>query len=121
MSGQDGGKVDTATPQPVDTTTTPDPDKSLRTGVMGKLKADMIFLERITTNPALTRNYLDPKFRKNKVIIAAANDGLSFLKVRSSFWETSGPGGKPEANFWETSDVGALTWGSPLTGTPWGE
>ena len=60
--------------------------------VMGKLKADMMFLERMASEPSLARNLLDPQYRgRGKVgILSTARDGLSFLKVRSSFWETSG-------------------------------
>lgn len=59
---------------------------------MGKLKADMLFLERMATEPSLGRDLLDPQYRgrKRAGILSTARDGLSFLKVRSSFWETSG-------------------------------
>ena len=60
--------------------------------VMGKLKADMMFLERMASEPSLARNLLEPQYRgRGKAgILSTARDGLSFLKVRSSFWETSG-------------------------------
>ena len=66
--------------------------ESLQVQVMGKLKADMMFLERMASEPSLGRNLLDPQYRsRGKAgILSTARDGLSFLKVRSSFWETSG-------------------------------
>ena len=63
--------------------------------VMGKLKNDMIFLDKIAKSKTLSVNLLDSKFikaKKGRDIKTAAEDGLGFLKVRSSFWETSGTG-----------------------------
>ena len=66
--------------------------ESPKADVMGKLKADMMFLERMATEPSLGRDLLDPQYRGRgrAGILSTARDGLSFLKVRSSFWETSG-------------------------------
>lgn len=68
-----------------------------KASVMGKLKDDMMFLEKISNNPALSINMLDPKYRVNvrgarngRNITATAEEGLGFLKIRSTFWETSG-------------------------------
>ena len=62
---------------------------------MGKLKNDMIFLDKIVKSKTLSVNLLDSKYikaKKGRDIKTAAEDGLGFLKVRSSFWETSGTG-----------------------------
>ena len=69
-----------------------------KASVMGKLKDDMMFLEKISNNPALSVNMLEPKYRVTvrgarkgrKNITATAEEGLGFLKIRSTFWETSG-------------------------------
>ena len=76
---------------------TEEPKKDLKdaVAVMGKLKDDMIFLEKIANSKTLSTNLLDAKYMKKTrgsrmKIQNAADDGLSFLKVRSNFWETSG-------------------------------
>ena len=69
-----------------------------KASVMGKLKDDMMFLEKISNDPALSINMLEPKYRVTirgarkgrKNITATAEEGLGFLKIRSTFWETSG-------------------------------
>ena len=67
---------------------------------MGKLHADMMFLDKIANHPDLQKNLLvvgeDKKSQKDidnvlKEIRGAALDGLGFLKVRKTFWETSEP------------------------------
>ena len=57
--------------------------------VMGKLKDDMIFLEKIANSKTLSTNLLDTKYLKKTrgsrmKILNAAEDGLSFLKVRGA-------------------------------------
>ena len=70
--------------------------QELNASVMGKLREDMLFLERMASDPSLKRDLLDPRYRgrgqagARAGILTTARDGLSFLKVRSSFWETSG-------------------------------
>ena len=72
-----------------------------KTGLlMGKLHEDMMFLDKIAKHPALQKNFLvlgeDRKNQKDidnvlKEIRGAAMDGLGFLQVRKTFWETSEP------------------------------
>ena len=72
-----------------------------KTGLlMGKLHADMMFLDKIANHPDLQKNLLvvgeDKKSQKDidnvlKEIRGAALDGLGFLQVRKTFWETSEP------------------------------
>ena len=72
-----------------------------KTGLlMGKLHDDMVFLDKISKHPALQNNLLmfgedKTKLRETdkvlKVIRGAALDGLDFLQVRQTFWETSLP------------------------------
>ena len=72
-----------------------------KTGLlMGKLHADMTFLDKIANHPDLQKNLLvvgeDKKNQKDidnvlKEIRGAALDGLGFLQVRKTFWETSEP------------------------------
>ena len=68
--------------------------------LMGKLHADMMFLDKIANHPDLQKNLLvvgeDKKNQKDidnvlKGIRGAALDGLGFLQVRKTFWETSEP------------------------------
>ena len=67
---------------------------------MGKLHDDMVFLDKIAKHPALQKSLLvvdgDKKSKKDydivlKEIRGAALDGLNFLQVRKTFWETSEP------------------------------
>jgi hypothetical protein len=67
---------------------------------MGKLHADMMFLDKIANHPDLQKNLLvvgeDKKNQKDidnvlKDIRGAAFDGLGLLQVRKTFWETSEP------------------------------
>ena len=72
-----------------------------KTGLlMGRLHDDMIFLDKISKHPSLQKNLLmfgedKQKLRETdkvlKVIREAALDGLDFLQVRQTFWETSLP------------------------------
>ena len=71
-----------------------------KTGLlMGRLHEDMMFLEKIVNHPSLQKNMLVLDEGKNKKdvdsvlknIRGAALDGLGFLQVRKSFWETSQP------------------------------
>ena len=68
--------------------------------IMGKLHDDMVFLDKLANHPALQKNLLvigvenkDKQDVENvlKDIRGAALDGLTFLQVRKSFWETSEP------------------------------
>ena len=68
--------------------------------VMGKLHEDMMFLDKLANHPALQKNLLtfeiDMKEKRDienslKGIRGTALDGLNFLQVRKSFWETSLP------------------------------
>ena len=72
-----------------------------KTGIlMGKLHEDMMFLDKIANHPALQKSLLDvdeeSKKKKDidhvlREIRGAALDGLGFLQVRKTFWETSEP------------------------------
>ena len=72
-----------------------------KTGLlMGKLHADMMFLDKIANHPDLQKNLLvvgeDEKNQKDidnvlREIRGAALDGLGFFQVRKTFWETSEP------------------------------
>ena len=78
-----------------------DTDNEKKTGrIMGKIHQDMVFLDKIAKHPALQKNLLlegeNRKSRKDienvlQEIRGAAEDGLSFLQVRKTFWETSEP------------------------------
>ena len=60
---------------------------------MGKLREDMLFLEKIALHPSLSLNIGDQKSQRRKFkrnITTTAQDGLTFLEIRSCFWETSG-------------------------------
>ena len=68
--------------------------------VMGKLHEDMMFLDKLANHPALQKNLLtfeiEMKEKRDienslKGIRGTALDGLNFLQVRKSFWETSLP------------------------------
>ena len=60
--------------------------------IMGKLHQDMMFLEKLAYHPELKKDLLEKKFKKkDQDITGTAMDGLSFLQVRKSFWETSEP------------------------------
>ncbi|XP_023336252.1 tetratricopeptide repeat protein 25 [Eurytemora carolleeae] len=68
--------------------------------LMGKLKADMDFLGSLSDHPGLiTQHIADPDLRTKNLsggivdqeIKGAAKEGLEFLKVRKTFWETSAP------------------------------
>ena len=65
-----------------------------KAAVMGKLKEDMLFLEKIAQHPTLSTNTFDIKLNQRrkckKDITSTAQDGLTFLEIRSCFWETSG-------------------------------
>ena len=67
---------------------------------MGKLHVDIMFLDKTANHPDLQKNLLvvgeDKKNQKDidnvlKEIRGAALDGLGFLQVRKTFWETSEP------------------------------
>ena len=59
---------------------------------MGKLHQDMMFLEKLAYHPELKKDLLEKKFKKkDQDITGTAMDGLTFLQVRKSFWETSEP------------------------------
>ena len=68
--------------------------------LMGRLHQDMLFLDKISKHPALQKNILKVGEEQDKLkemdsvlseIKGAALDGLTFLEVRKTFWETKNP------------------------------
>ena len=68
--------------------------------VIGKLHDDLMLLDNLANHPALQKNLLtfeiEMKEKRDienslKGIRGTAIDGLNFLQVRKSFWETSLP------------------------------